>query len=84
MRINLRISYLSGEDKEVTCSAADLVAFESKFDKSIATLETDLKMTHLLYLAWHSESRRKQTDKDFDTWIELVDSVGASEAVNPK
>jgi hypothetical protein len=84
MKINLRIDFLSGEAKEITCSAADLVAFESKFDKSIATLEADLKITHLLFLAWHSEHRRKQTDKDFDNWIELVNSVGASEATDPK
>lgn len=84
MRINLRIEFASGETKEITCSAADLVAFETKFDKSIATLESDLKITHLFYLAWHSEHRRKATEKDFDAWIETVVSVGASEATNPK
>ena len=84
MKINLRIEFLSNETKEITCSAADLVAFESKFDKSIASLESDLKITHLLFLAWHSEHRRKQTDKPFEVWIELVSSVGASEANDPK
>lgn len=84
MKITLRIEFLSGESKEIVCSAADLVAFEDKFDKSISTLESDLKMTHLFYLAWHSETRRKQTDKNFTDWLELVNSVGASEANSPK
>jgi hypothetical protein len=77
LKITLRIDYLSGESKEITCSASDLVKFEDKFNLSISKLEDEMKFTHLLYLAWASESRTKQTDKDFDTWVELVSSVGA-------
>jgi hypothetical protein len=77
MKISLRIDYLSGESKEITCSASDLVKFEDKFNLSISKLEDEMKFTHLLFLAWASESRSKQTDKDFDTWVELVSSVGA-------
>jgi hypothetical protein len=77
LKINLRIEYLSGEAKEITCSASDLVKFEEKFNLSISKLDEDMKFTHLLFLAWSSESRNKQTDKDFDAWVELVSSVGA-------
>lgn len=77
MKINLRIEYLSGESKEITCSASDLVKFEEKFNLSISKLDEDMKFTHLLFLAWSSETRTKQTDKDFDTWVELVSMVGA-------
>jgi len=77
LKINLRIEYLSGETKEITCSASDLVKFEEKFNLSISKLDEEMKFTHLLFLAWSSESRNKQTDKDFDTWVELVSSVGA-------
>lgn len=79
MKINLRIEFLSGESKEVTCSAADLVKFESKYDLSVAALEKSLKFTHLCFLAWASESRTKATDKDFDSWMEVISSVGASD-----
>lgn len=79
MKINLRIEFLSGETKEVTCSAADLVKLESKFDISIASLESNPKFTHLCYMAWASEARGKFTDKDFDAWMETVASVGASD-----
>ncbi len=77
MKINLRIEYLSGESKEIVCSASDLVKFEEKFNLSISKLDEDMKFTHLLFLAWSSESRNKQTEKDFDAWVELVSSVGA-------
>ena len=83
MKINLRIELNNGDVKEVTCSAADLVAFETKYDVSITSLESGVKYTHLLFLAWTSEKRRKETTKDFESWIEDVASVGASES-DPK
>lgn len=83
MKINLRIEFLSGENKEISCSAADLVKFESKYDLSVAALEKSLKFTHLCFLAWASETRTKATDKDFDSWMETIATVGASET-DPK
>lgn len=84
MKIILRIKFLNGEEKDITCSAADLVKFEDKFNISISRIEQEMKITYLLFLAWASEFRRKATDKDFDTWIETVENVGASEANDPK
>lgn len=79
MKINLRVEFNDGTAKEVVCSAADLVAFESKFDISVASLDSSVKYTHMLFLAWTSEKRRKETTKEFESWIEDVASVGASE-----
>jgi hypothetical protein len=81
MKINLQVEYSDkpGEPKEVTCLASDMVKFESHFDISIANLERDLKITHLLFLAWASESRTKATAKTFDEWIDGVVSVSAAD-----
>jgi hypothetical protein len=79
MRINLRIDYTNGESKDITCSARDLVAFEEKFSRSVAKLESEFRLTDLLFLAWHSEERRKETKKDFDGWLEDVESIGVSD-----
>jgi hypothetical protein len=79
VKINLRIEFLSGESKEVTCSAADLVKFESKYDLSITSLEKNLKFTHLCFLAWASEFRTKASTLEFDAWMETISSVGASD-----
>ena len=83
MKINLRISFLDGKSKEVTCGASDLVKFEDKFNISVARIQEDVRITHLLFLAWSAETRTKSTALDFDAWTETVETVGASE-IDPK
>lgn len=83
MRINLRVEFLSGESKEVVCSASDLVKFEQTYDISVSRLEKDLKITHLLFLAYSSLFRQKLTKDTFEEWVDSVASVGASET-DPK
>lgn len=77
MKITLQITFLDGSVHDVLVSAADMVAFEDKFDLSIAKLD-EARIGWLLFLAWHSEKRRKQTDKSYDEWIELVETIGAN------
>lgn len=84
MRITLRVTFLNGETKEVICSASDLVKFENHFQISVSKIEQDVKISHLLFLVHASETRTKATALDFDTWLETVDSVGASEINDPK
>lgn len=83
MKLNLRVTYSGATPKEVTCSAKDLVAFEERFDRSVAKLQEEFKLTDLFYLAWHSEKRTNSTKKDFDNWLDEIDSVEVSEQ-NPK
>jgi hypothetical protein len=83
MKINLRILFLDGNSKEITCGASDLVKFEDKFNMSVSRIQDDVRITHLLFLAWSSESRTKSTALGFDAWTETVESVGASE-IDPK
>jgi hypothetical protein len=75
---------LNGETKEVICSASDLVKFENHYQISVSKIENDVKISHLLFLVHASETRTKATTLDFDTWLETVDSVGASEINDPK
>jgi BarA-like signal transduction histidine kinase len=81
MRINLRVEFSDkpGEHKEIVCLASDMVKFETHFNISIANLDKDLKITHLLFLAWASETRTKATAKTFDEWIDGVVSIAASD-----
>jgi hypothetical protein len=78
MKINLQITFEDGTTKSVTCNAADLVAFEDKFNVSISALGAETKLSHLLFLAWHSEKRTGGTKDQFDKWLESVASVGDS------
>jgi hypothetical protein len=78
MKLNLRIEFADGTHKDVLVSAADMVAFEDKFNVSIARLD-DPRIGWLLFLAWHSEQRRKQTTLEYETWLDSVESIGATE-----
>jgi hypothetical protein len=82
MKINLQITYSDkpSEPKQITCLASDMVKFESKFDISVADLDKNLKITHLLFLAWASETRSKGTTKTFEEWVDTVDSVEPAES----
>jgi hypothetical protein len=83
MRINLHIQFEDGKSKEITANAADLVAFEDKFNISVAKLGDDPRMSYLLFLAWHSEKRTKGTEHDYETWLSSVASIGDGES-DPK
>ena len=78
MKITLQIEFADGTKKEVIVSAADMVAFENKFDISIARLD-EARISWLLFLAWHSEKRRKATALEYDAWLDTVESVGATD-----
>ena len=83
MRIILRAEFVDSSVKEITANAADLISFEKEFDLSVGALQENTKLTHLMWLAWHSEFRRKETKLDFDNWIDTVESVGGSDT-DPK
>lgn len=78
MKITLLITFLDGSTKEIECIAADLVAFEDKYNLSITNLDKP-RIGWLLYLAWHALKRTKATDKGYEDWLETVDTVGAND-----
>lgn len=80
MNINLLLTYADGNAKELTAKAVDLVAFESRFDLSIARLENNIRMTHLFFLAWHVEHRTGATKDEFEKWLETVETIEAQPA----
>jgi hypothetical protein len=79
MKINLRVTFNDETVEEVSATARDLVAFEDKFTKSVASLETDFRITDLLWLAWHFLERKGKTKLTFDDWCDEVENIEASE-----
>ena len=73
--INLRIEFVDGSSAEVTAIAADLIAFESRFDLSVARLEKEIRLTHLFFLAYAVLKRTGQTAEEFEKWAESVSMV---------
>jgi hypothetical protein len=78
MKITLQIEFADGTSKAITVSAGDMVAFENKYDISIARLD-EARVSWLLFLAWHSENRRKATDLEFEAWLDTVETIGATD-----
>lgn len=81
--IDLRVLFLDGTEDVVTALAADLIAFEAKFDMSVARLEKDVRLTHLFFLAWHALKRQDKTKEEFEKWTEAV-SLVTGEAATKK
>jgi len=73
--INLRVDFLDGTSAEVVAIAADLIAFETHFNLSVARLEKEIRLTHLFFMAWSVLHRTKLTTEGFDKWVESVSMV---------
>lgn len=75
MRISLRVQYVDGSEAAVIAAAPDLIAFERTYDKPMSVFATDTRIEWLLFLAWTSLSRQKQTAEEFDPWTDLVEGI---------
>lgn len=76
MRMTLSIEFVNGDKVDTDAVFADFVSFERTWQRSVVLLETQMRLTDLAWLAWHSQSRTKQTTLKFDPdWIETVVSV---------
>jgi hypothetical protein len=73
--INLQIIGIDGTETTVTAVAADLIAFEARFDLSIVKLQSEIRLTHMFFLAWHVLKRTKQTTEEFEKWAESIAAV---------
>ena len=79
MNFTLDIHYIGNDiPKTVNGIAADIVAFESKFDMSMSKLQKDVKLTHLMFLAYAVEKRTGATTDEFEKWLESVEIVTAA------
>ena len=82
MKMNLRVITNDDKNEDVVASAADLVAFEAEFSRSVAKFQDEFRYTDICWLAWHSLNRRKKTTKDFTDWINTIESVELGSETN--
>lgn len=73
MKMQLRVTNSDGSAVDVTVSAADLVAFESEFNRSVAKFQDEFRLTDMYWLAWHSLRRTNHNVGEFSDWIESAD-----------
>ncbi len=77
--IELTVTFQDGTTRTVSAVAADLIAFEQKFDMSIVALQKEIRLTHLFFLAWHAIKRAGDTTDEFEKWCETVSIVGEAQ-----
>lgn len=77
--LNLQISFVDGTSTDVSTTAADYIKFETYFDKSIAALGDDIRLTYMFFLAWCAYKRTGGTELEFEQWSETVAMVGESD-----
>ena len=76
MKIALSLtSALDGKQRTIIAAFPDFIAFENKYNRSVAKFEAELTLTDLAFIAWHSEHRQKKTGLDFDSWINDVETL---------
>lgn len=76
MKLALTVKFINGETVDVDAVFPDFINFEKHRNKSVVRLESNMELTDLAWLAWHSEKRRGQTSLKFDPdWYTTVESV---------
>jgi hypothetical protein len=88
MKIALEIvSSVDGKTRTTIAAFPDFIAFENRYNRSVAKFEVEMTLTDLAFLGWHSEHRQKKTGLDFDSWINEVESLSigsqADAVINP-
>jgi hypothetical protein len=73
--INLLITFVDGTSREVTAIVSDLMAFEDKFDKSVADFQKGVRLSWLVFIAWKAETRTKATAIEFEAYADTISAV---------
>ena len=75
MRQQFKITYQDGRSVTASSGLAEQVAYEREFDRSIAELASNFRITDICWLAWRGLKRDDAGLPDFDTWINTVETV---------
>lgn len=83
MKIELRVKYIDGKTDDVDAIFIDFIAFERDRKKSVVQFQTNLTLTDLAWLAWHSSKRNSKTELKFDPeWLATVEMVEVRDEVS--
>lgn len=76
MKLAMTVKFINGTSTDVEAIFVDFIMFEKQTDKSVMKLEHAMELTDLAWLAWHAETRNKNTTLKFDPeWVSTVESV---------
>lgn len=76
MKLSLTVKPIDGQPYDVIARFGDFVAFERTWNRSVAKLENEMRLTDIAWLAWQVSKRIGRTTAAFDPeWIQSVDEV---------
>jgi hypothetical protein len=76
MEMKFIVVYTNGEKQKTTAQFPDFVMFERTWNRSVANLETEIRLTDIGWLAWKSLQRNKLTTLPFEPeWLNSISSV---------
>lgn len=71
LKITMTVAYNDGRDQELKVGPVTQVAFEREHNCGIATIATEMRMSHIYWLAWHAT----RPGVGFDQWLETVEAI---------
>jgi hypothetical protein len=74
MKMELKVTYLSGEEVEVVAVVPDFIAWERHSKRKMSDFANAVGMEDLAYLAW-SVINRTTKAKPFEGWINEVELI---------
>lgn len=79
MRFALEVTHTDGRTEPCIAEYPDLCAFEEQFNRSVLRLNSELRLTDLGFLAWHSLKRQNKHSMAFADWNLTVVQVRATD-----
>ncbi len=85
MKLELEVTYLSGEVSTYVAANPEFVKWERKFSATVNELDTKLGLEGLNFLAYNAMKREAAGNpvKPFEVWIETVEAITSRQS-DPK
>jgi len=80
--MKLTVNYIDGRTFQADLTPGDFVRFERHFGIAASAVAESGLLEHVYYLAWLAASRSKNTDLDFDSWLDTI-ALANTEAAGP-
>ena len=75
MQLRMKVMHEDGSSVDAVASTLDLIRWEERSDRSIASLYESRKLGDITWLAWQALSRKKQTDLGYEDWLDTVRTI---------
>ena len=84
MQITFRVKPTGGDARDITASLVDVIAWEERFEKPSTELAGgEVFARDYVWLAWHAEKRRGETELEFMDWVATLEDIESIDEAAP-